>query len=73
MLSCLFHVAGRGPAHQGLDRPRLLGLIIELPFLVLAIPDCIAFLAGLKMRAVMDGRPVRYATWKRVVETAGIV
>src|SRR5882724_8460761 len=28
----LLHVAGRGPAHQGLDRPRLLGLIIELPF-----------------------------------------
>jgi hypothetical protein len=22
----------------------------------LAVPDCIAFLAGLKMRAVMDGR-----------------
>jgi len=24
--------------------------------LVLAVPDCIAFLAGLKMRAVMDDR-----------------
>jgi len=22
----------------------------------MAVPDCIAFLAGLKMRAVMDGR-----------------
>jgi hypothetical protein len=40
----------------------------------LAVPDCIAFLAGLKMRAVMDkSDPVKYATWKRVVETAGIV
>jgi DNA-binding Lrp family transcriptional regulator len=28
----LLHVAGRGPAHQGLDRPGLLGLVIELPF-----------------------------------------
>src|SRR5438477_417608 len=27
----LLHVAGRGPAHQGLDRPGLLGLVIELP------------------------------------------
>src|SRR5580692_3192175 len=28
----LLHVAGRGPAHQRLDRSRLLGLVIELPF-----------------------------------------
>src|SRR5437762_181709 len=28
----LLHIAGRGPAHQGLDRPRLLRLVIELPF-----------------------------------------
>src|SRR4030081_528818 len=28
----LLHVAGRSPAHQGLDRAGLLGFIIELPF-----------------------------------------
>src|SRR5262249_52186042 len=27
----LLHVAGGGPAHQGLDRPRLFRLIVELP------------------------------------------
>src|SRR3979409_2161939 len=29
----LLHVAGRGPAHQRLDDARLLGFIVELPFL----------------------------------------
>src|ERR1700726_4428720 len=28
----LLHVGRRGPAHQGLDRPRLLRFIFELPF-----------------------------------------
>src|SRR5215472_2637654 len=29
----LLHVARRGPAHQGFDRARLLGLVLEPPFL----------------------------------------
>ena len=32
MQAVLAHVAGRGPAHQRLDRPGLLGLVGELPF-----------------------------------------
>jgi hypothetical protein len=34
----------------------------------LAVPDCIAFLAGLKMRAVMTDESRENTTWKRVVD-----
>ena len=46
----LLHISGAGPSHQRVDRPRLLRLIIELP---LAVPDCIAVLAGFDIRAIM--------------------
>src|SRR5665647_739354 len=44
----LLHVAGGGPAHQGLDRARLLGFIIELPFLGLGGPRLHRVFGGLK-------------------------
>jgi hypothetical protein len=39
----------------------------------LAVPDCIAFLAGLKMRAVMADGPRENTAWKRVVDAAEMV
>src|SRR5450631_2109195 len=44
----LLHVAGTGPAHQRLDRSRLLGLIIELPFTGLRGPRLHRVFGGLK-------------------------
>src|SRR5216684_9077559 len=44
----LLHVAGTGPAHQRLDRPRLLGLIIELPFPGLGGPRLHGVFGGLR-------------------------
>src|SRR5216684_85776 len=44
----LLHVAGTGPAHQRLDRLRLLGLIIELPFTGLGGPRLHRVFGGLK-------------------------
>src|ERR1700733_8236280 len=44
----LLHVAGTGPAHQWLDRARLLGLIIELPFPGLGGPRLHRVFGGLK-------------------------
>src|SRR6476620_15960 len=44
----LLHVAGRGPAHQGFDRPGLLGLVIELPFPGLGPPRLHRVFGGLK-------------------------
>src|SRR5882757_1580355 len=66
----LLHVAGRGPAHQRLDRPRLLGLIVELPFAGLGTSRLHRVFGGLK-NACGHGwsGPVRYATWKRLEET----
>src|SRR5712671_3601941 len=70
----LLHVAGRGPAHQRLDRLRLLGLIFELPFSGLGRPRLHRVFGGLKNACGHGSQGlVRYATWKRVVEAAGIV
>src|SRR3954453_15804131 len=44
----LLHVAGRGPAHQRLDRARLLGLVVELPFLGLRPAGLHRVLGGLE-------------------------
>src|ERR1700736_6764207 len=70
----LFHVAGRGPAHQRLDRPRLLGFVIQLPFPGLGTPRLHRVFGRLK-NACGHGwwDPVRYAKWRRLEETAGIV
>ena len=43
----LLHVAGRGPAHQGLDRLRLFRLIVQLPFLGLGPARLHRVLGGL--------------------------
>src|SRR6266702_1114122 len=70
----LLHIAGRGPAHQGLDRPWLLGFVIELPIPGLGTPRLHRVFGGLK-NACGHGwwDPVRYAKWRRLEETAGIV
>src|SRR4051812_20428446 len=44
----LLHVAGRGPTHQRLDRARLLGLVVELPFLGLRPAGLHRVLGGLE-------------------------
>src|ERR1700692_3158227 len=44
----LLHVARTGPAHQRLDRARLLGFIIELPFPGLGGPRLHRVFGGLK-------------------------
>src|SRR5229473_1814529 len=62
----LLHVAGTGPAHQRLDRPRLLGLIIELPFPGLGGPRLHGVFGGLKDTCGHGCQdPPGYATWKR--------
>src|ERR1700756_2623756 len=70
----LLHVAGAGPAHQRFNLAWLFGLVIELPFLGLGGPRLHRVFGGLK-DACGHGRsgPVGNVTWKRVVETAGIV
>src|SRR6266700_1132936 len=44
----LLHVTGRGPAHQRLDRTRLLRLVVELPFLGLGPARLHRVLGGLE-------------------------
>src|SRR6202022_527672 len=70
----LLHVAGAGPAHQRLDSWWLLGFIIELPFPGLGGPRLHRVFGRLK-DACGHGwwDPVRYAKWRRLEETAGIV
>src|SRR5262245_6303566 len=70
----LLHVARRGPAHQRLDRARLLGLVVELPFVRLGPARLHRVFGGLE-DACSHGwsGPVRSMGCKRLAEAAGIV
>src|SRR3954447_222515 len=69
----LFHIARAGPAHQRLDSARLLGLVIELPFLGLRSTRLHRVFGGLKYACSHGSGPVINAASRRVVEAANIV
>ena len=73
-VSCCFMSPEQVQPISGSIDPRLLRLVVELPFLGLGGPRLHRVFGGLK-DACGHGwsGPVRYAAWKRVVETAGIV
>src|SRR6478672_511600 len=75
----LLHVAGGGPAHQRLDRARLFGIIVKLPFAGLGGPGLHRVFGGLKdacghewSRSVSQSERVSQHG-RRAVRPAGIV
>src|SRR3981189_2191672 len=69
----LLHVAGGGPAHQGLDRPWWLRLLSELPFPGLGLARLHRVFGRLKNpRGHGWSGPVKCATWRRLAVTGGI-